>query len=387
MFGCKQTKDPITEERAYSNFRDILDDILEDDPGDPWFAKDEIWTTKEYEAKLDSNRLSYLAASRNYYQEVEGETFILLHQIKELAEYNADEGEFEITYPLMTAKTYSDNIGPDFTLYIPRDISEDVHYYNQREYLPGLLFSTDARNGGLSQLTLNAKVARETAQEMRSAATDSNVYLRMEIRIDFPPDFEGYRFHSDRLAQMYDQERISTTEDEKKVQEEDLIYGGNQGKIVISIIRVSLIDEDGKVFHTWPEELQLAGYQTPTPSQTAVPSPTFVIPTSVSSTSTPTSTETFEPEFCSDAPTARMTVGQKGRVTDLPEIPVNVRSSPQISPSNIVTVIDIGSQFLVTAGPECADSYVWWEIEFGRFSGVWIAEGVTSYYFIEPLEE
>ena len=84
---------------------------------------------------------------------------------------------------------------------------------------------------------------------------------------------------------------------------------------------------------------------------------------------------------CPGAPAAHLVIGEFARVT--PGTPDNVRSKPTKSGEQ-VTQIAPGQSVLITGGPTCSDSYLWWPVytETG-FEG-WVAEGIPATYFLDP---
>ncbi|MBI5959688.1 MAG: protein kinase [Chloroflexi bacterium] len=133
---------------------------------------------------------------------------------------------------------------------------------------------------------------------------------------------------------------------------------------------------------------------TVTPSFTATftatipPSPTYTpVPPTRTATPWPSSTAT-PPSYCPGALPARMTIGSGGRTTLLPPSPTRVRQTPGLSAS-VLRSIEAGQTFNILAGPQCADSVLWWQIDVydtnGRWTG-WIGEGQGGTYWIEPFE-
>jgi hypothetical protein len=78
---------------------------------------------------------------------------------------------------------------------------------------------------------------------------------------------------------------------------------------------------------------------------------------------------------------SRLVVGERGRV--LPVGSNNVRGEPGASAGR-VGVIPVGGEFAVLAGPECADGYAWWQVDYEGVIG-WTAEGEGETYWLEPL--
>ena len=86
-----------------------------------------------------------------------------------------------------------------------------------------------------------------------------------------------------------------------------------------------------------------------------------------------------------------LTVGEQGRV--MSGVQLNVRGVPGTSLERI-SVASPGTTFTVLDGPECADGYTWWQVEYeDRESGEivigWMAEGDpgTEDYWVEARGE
>jgi hypothetical protein len=86
-------------------------------------------------------------------------------------------------------------------------------------------------------------------------------------------------------------------------------------------------------------------------------------------------------EDCGNGLIQQMSVGARGWIIPEPPIPVNVRTVPG---GDRVGQLQPGEMFDVVGGPQCYDTYSWWEVEADNGINGWIAEG-TDAYFIEPL--
>lgn len=387
--GCglfSETVDPISDQKAYDNLREIFEEIISEAPKDPWDPKGEFETTKEYEERLFDQQVSYYVEAERYYGKIEHKTYILLHKIKELSEFNSDEGYFEVPYQMSSFElnALSERVGPDFQLFIPPGVIEEVHLFDE-DFL-GEAEIIMARNGGYSKLTFFVNVDREKAQAIREAAENLRVFLRMGIRFEFPEAFQGYRFLPTRYDAYEEEESLFPSPYVKKLMEEDLNYAENEGEITVKVVLVELVDADGVIHHKWPEGLMPAQTPTVSPTETPTPFPTLVLPLEPTKEIMipPTQQATGEAPFCPQAPEPRMIVGQKGRVTYGDPSRVRVRVGPSTSAA-ILRLISPGKEFLVIGGPVCTDKHVWWQIEFDQYSGYWVAEGEEGNYFIEPL--
>lgn len=69
---------------------------------------------------------------------------------------------------------------------------------------------------------------------------------------------------------------------------------------------------------------------------------------------------------------SRLDVGMTAMVNDATPDPVNVRSGPGINFGRI-DQLEVRSEVSIVAGPECADGWIWWFVQYSNTSG-WIAE-------------
>jgi hypothetical protein len=83
---------------------------------------------------------------------------------------------------------------------------------------------------------------------------------------------------------------------------------------------------------------------------------------------------------CAGAPAPRLTVGGTGRVT--PGLPNKLRAQPSLSGTEIGSIPG-GASFTVVDGPNCADGYTWWQVNYLGTIG-WTASGNASEYWVEP---
>lgn len=390
--GCglfSKTVDPITKERVYKNLREIFEEIISRGPKDPWDPKGEFETTKEYEQRLFKQQVKYYVEAKSYYEEVESRTFILLHKIDELVEFDADAGYFEIPYQISSSELniISERIGPDFRLLIPPGVIERVHLFNEDLFTGNGWFSS--KNGGFSQLAFFASANTQQARKIREAAESLNIFVRMEIQFEFPEIYQGYRFLPGRY-EAYEEEGTRLSPYVEELKKQDLDYGADEGVITVKIVSLELVDESGVIYHRWPKSLSPAQTPTVSPTKTPTPFPTPVLPLPPTAEVLPSPTEqpfeqTEEAPFCPKAPAPRVEVGQRARVTYGDPRRLIVRVLPTTS-SAILRHLELGEEFLVIGGPVCADNYIWWQIEFGEYSGYWVAEGEEGNYYIEPLD-
>jgi len=84
---------------------------------------------------------------------------------------------------------------------------------------------------------------------------------------------------------------------------------------------------------------------------------------------------------CQGVRPPRLTVGGQGRVT--PGLPNKVRSAPGTGAAQIGTIPGEGV-FTVIGGPQCADGYLWWQVNYNGLVG-WTANGSADEYWVEPV--
>ena len=85
--------------------------------------------------------------------------------------------------------------------------------------------------------------------------------------------------------------------------------------------------------------------------------------------------------MCSAAPSNRLILHQRGRVTNDDPSPLNLREGPGTNYA-ILATLDAGAIFWVISGPRCSQ-YSWYRVEYNRQVG-WIAEGDPYGYYVEP---
>jgi hypothetical protein len=80
---------------------------------------------------------------------------------------------------------------------------------------------------------------------------------------------------------------------------------------------------------------------------------------------------------------ARLTIGTWGKVAN--DVPNNLRGEPTTHAARIGQ-IPVNDIFRVVAGPRCADTYVWWQVNYAGTIG-WTAEGnpANRTYWLESL--
>lgn len=97
------------------------------------------------------------------------------------------------------------------------------------------------------------------------------------------------------------------------------------------------------------------------------------------------------PIICEGAPPSRLNVGMRGQVRVAPEgaqrRQQNVRTAPSLDAVSSARLPE-GVEFTIVGGPECADGFIWWQIDIVRDG--WTAEGQLISqgafdYFLEPI--
>jgi hypothetical protein len=86
-------------------------------------------------------------------------------------------------------------------------------------------------------------------------------------------------------------------------------------------------------------------------------------------------------QYC-PGPPSRMTAGISGRVAYTDGSNMRIRQQPGFSASILNTVPE-GTQFMVLAGPRCADQVTWWKIQTTNDYEGWMAESQNGVYLIE----
>jgi uncharacterized protein YraI len=64
--------------------------------------------------------------------------------------------------------------------------------------------------------------------------------------------------------------------------------------------------------------------------------------------------------------------------------PNNMRDMPAVSGA-VVGQIPPGEPFAVLAGPQCAEGFAWWRVNYAGTIG-WTVEGDSEAYWIEPID-
>ena len=89
---------------------------------------------------------------------------------------------------------------------------------------------------------------------------------------------------------------------------------------------------------------------------------------------------------CPNAPSTRMAIGMKGRVTYRNNVALMLRSEARIDKSTFIKDLREGTRFEVINGPVCADGYIWWNIKTREGAVGWSAEGNKKVYYMEPFD-
>jgi len=93
-----------------------------------------------------------------------------------------------------------------------------------------------------------------------------------------------------------------------------------------------------------------------------------------------------KPSFsCPGALATRLKVEMRVRVTFTDGTPLRLREAPG-KDAKVLTTIPEGGAMMVTGGPQCVSSGVWWNVKLdsGGKTG-WVLEGEDNVYYIEPL--
>jgi hypothetical protein len=110
---------------------------------------------------------------------------------------------------------------------------------------------------------------------------------------------------------------------------------------------------------------------TSTTGQSVILTPTPVIPLLPEATA--------ETNLCINPTPPRLIIGQIGKVTE--GAPNNLRSEPALSATKIGS-LPAESEFMVLAGPICADGYTWWKVDYHGARGWTVESGEGKYWLI-----
>ena len=83
---------------------------------------------------------------------------------------------------------------------------------------------------------------------------------------------------------------------------------------------------------------------------------------------------------CTGTSAPRLTVGDQGRVT--PGAPNKIRSAPTLAGAQVGNIPGEGI-FSVVGGPQCADGFLWWQVNYQGVTG-WTANGDGTQHWVEP---
>lgn len=87
------------------------------------------------------------------------------------------------------------------------------------------------------------------------------------------------------------------------------------------------------------------------------------------------------PGDCTGTLSPRLTIGGQGRIT--PGLPNKMRLEPSLA-STQVGSIPGEATFSVVGGPQCADGFLWWQVNYDGVTG-WTANGDGTDYWVEPF--
>lgn len=87
-------------------------------------------------------------------------------------------------------------------------------------------------------------------------------------------------------------------------------------------------------------------------------------------------------QTCPNAPTSRLIIQERGRVTDDNNERLNIRQGPGTN-YDLVTRMEARDVFFVLDGPACSGDYTWYRVRYRAFEG-WMAEGDFEIYYAEP---
>ncbi|PJF22537.1 MAG: hypothetical protein CUN56_05505 [Phototrophicales bacterium] len=93
----------------------------------------------------------------------------------------------------------------------------------------------------------------------------------------------------------------------------------------------------------------------------------------------------LNPQACGAHENNGITIGVVARTTFVDGLPLNLRTGPGTSGTQVSRLLPEGETFLVIAGPRCADGYTWWNIRLNDGSTGWVAQAGQDFYWIEPV--
>ena len=87
---------------------------------------------------------------------------------------------------------------------------------------------------------------------------------------------------------------------------------------------------------------------------------------------------------CQQTLEPRMKNGMQARVAFTDGYPLVLRAYPGTNSQKVGSIPE-GDQISILSGPVCSDGYWWWFVS-SNGSLVWVAEGDSKVYFIEPIQ-
>lgn len=78
-------------------------------------------------------------------------------------------------------------------------------------------------------------------------------------------------------------------------------------------------------------------------------------------------------------------IGVVARTTIDDGNPLNMRTAPSTTNTQVSRIIPEGESFLVIAGPRCSDGYTWWNIRLNDGLTGWVAQSGRDFFWIEPV--
>jgi hypothetical protein len=88
------------------------------------------------------------------------------------------------------------------------------------------------------------------------------------------------------------------------------------------------------------------------------------------------------PAACGTALPPRLVIGNYGAL-DANTTPNNVRS--EAATGDVIGQLQPNDDFIVVAGPVCADGMYWWQVDNGSGLVGWTAEGSSTEYWLQPI--
>lgn len=107
-------------------------------------------------------------------------------------------------------------------------------------------------------------------------------------------------------------------------------------------------------------------------------------PPATTTATTPTDTETPAVDACGELG-SRVTVGINAYTAEIEGIAnFNLRETPRLTAA-VLRILPSNTQFTITGGPTCYNSFTWWNVTLSDGLSGWLAESFEEDYYIVPM--